>query len=233
MIEAIVPAAGLATRMRGLPKFLLPCDSRYTTLIENQVFGLLPYVDLVTIALRQDFEHLLDSLSLDRSKVRILTIKESSTMTETVETVANESHADQFVVVMPDTFFFGEQPFQQLCEPLTSSSMRLAIWKIREDQKGKLGQIDFDADLKLVMASQDKDPSCNFEWSWGAMSLKREVMNFSNPVMPHTGYLISALLEHGYAVEAFEVAGDYYDCGTAKEYFDLIGRIFHTRPSDN
>lgn len=233
MIEAIVPAAGLATRMRGLPKFLLPCDGDYLTLIENQVLGLLPYVDQITIALRQDFEHLLDSLGFDNSKVRVLALKESSTMTETVEFVAKESMADQFVVVMPDTYFFGEQPFQELCQPLRASCMRLALWKIREDQKGKLGQIDFDIDKKLVLASQDKDPSCDFEWSWGAMSFKREVMDFSKPFMPHTGYLINSLLEFGYAVEAFEVVGDYYDCGTAKEYFDLVGRIQKNLPSDN
>ena len=219
--------------MRGLPKFLLPCDSTYTTLIENQVLGLLPYADRITIALRQEFEYLLDSLDLDNSKVRILAIIESPTMTETVRVAARESLSDQFVVVMPDTYFYGGQPFQQLCEPLTASTMRLAVWRIRAEQKGKLGQIDFDADRRLVLASKDKDPTCNFEWAWGAMSFRREVLNLSKPLMPHTGYLINEVLSSGNPVEAFDVSGDYYDCGTAKEYFDLIERVHRSNSNAN
>ena len=225
MIEAIIPAAGLATRMRGLPKFLLPCDANYTTLIEKQVFGLLPHVDLITIALRHDFIHLLDSLELPSAKVRILSIGESKSMTQTVQIAAADSSADQFVVVMPDTYFYGDEPFEALSKDLGSTSMRLAVWKIRDEQKGKLGQVDFDQKLHLVVSSRDKDIECDFDWSWGAMTFKRHVLDLSDADMPHTGYLIGALLESGKRVEGFEVLGDYYDCGTPKEYFDLIDRI--------
>ena len=57
------------------------------------------------------------------------------------------------------------------------------------------------------------------------MSFRRDVMSVSNVDMPHTGYLINALLEEGSEVEAFEVDGHYFDCGTPKEYFDLIERV--------
>jgi len=228
MIEAILPAAGLASRMRGLPKFLLPCDSKYTTLIENHVFGLQNHVDQITIALRHDFVHLLDSLDFENSKVRILAVNESSTMTETVQFAASQSAAEQFVVVMPDTYFYGDQPYEQLSEALGTLAMRLAVWKIREDQKGKLGQIELDPVSRVVTASQDKNPSCDFNWSWGAMTFNRAVLDVSQASMPHTGYLINELLQCGETVGAFEVVGDYYDCGTPKEYFDLIDRVHDT-----
>jgi hypothetical protein len=36
-VDLILPATGLANRMRGLTKFLLPIDNKYTTLIEYHI----------------------------------------------------------------------------------------------------------------------------------------------------------------------------------------------------
>jgi UTP-glucose-1-phosphate uridylyltransferase len=40
--------------------------------------------------------------------------------------------------------------------------------------------------------------------------------------MPHTGYVIPRLIESGIPIGARVFSGDYFDCGTPREYLKML-----------
>jgi hypothetical protein len=130
-------------------------------------------------------------------------------------------------MVMPDTYFYDELPYEYLAN--SSFPMSLACWKIRPEQYGKLGQVDFSEEPVsggqnelIVVKAEDKNPACRFEHSWGAMAFDRDVIDFAKDEMPHTGYLIPQLLEKSVPVGAKVMNGEYFDCGTPSEYLAML-----------
>jgi len=219
-MDAIIPAAGLATRMRGIPKFLLPCDEVYTTLIEVHIAQLLERCETIWIPTRPELVLLLDSLGLAKDRVVILPMQ-TENMTQTVTKVIQISKQQHFQLVMPDTFFFGEKPYATLnSEPQIAD---LACWKIRVDQRGKLGQVLIQN--KKVVEMKDKDPSCLFEHSWGALTFNRELLNYADLNDPHIGYAVRSALLSGEQITANVMNGKYFDCGTPSEYLNMLEEV--------
>lgn len=219
-MDAIIPAAGLATRMRGIPKFLLPCDSTYNTLIEVHISALLEICETVWIPTRPEMVLLLDSLGLAKDRVVLLPMT-TENMTQTVNKVIQVAKTEEFHLVMPDTYFFGEQPYSTLNQ--SPNIVDLACWKIREDQKGKLGQVLIEGNNVLEM--RDKDPNCDFEYSWGALTFNRNLMNYSDPNDPHIGYAVRSALINGESITARKMDGKYFDCGTPSEYLNMLQEV--------
>jgi len=220
LTDGILPAAGLATRMRGLPKFLLPCDDNYTTLLERHISKMLDVCETVWIPTRPEQTILLESLGLSSDRVVIVPMT-TSTMTQTIIRLCSISGAERFLMVMPDTYFSGEQPYEYLSNG--TSEMDLACWNIRQEQLGKLGQVLLrEIPEGEVLESRDKDPSCQWPHSWGAMGFNRSVLSFAEPEMPHTGYIIPHLLKAGVKVNAKIHDGTYFDCGTPREYLQML-----------
>lgn len=220
-MDAIIPAAGLASRMRGIPKFLLPCDASYTTLIELHVENLLPICETIWIPTRPDLVLLLESLGIAKDRVIILPMS-TDTMTQTVNRVLKVASANYFQLIMPDTYFHGEKPYQVLDrEPMVAD---LACWEIRPDQIGKLGQVDITFD-GVVKDLQDKDPSCTYPHSWGALVFSRKLMNFAKDSDPHIGYAMKSALSSGEKITTNVVNGKYFDCGTPNEYLSMLREI--------
>jgi hypothetical protein len=220
-MDAIIPAAGLASRMRGIPKFLLPCDSSYTTLIEMHIENLLPICETIWIPTRPDLVVLLDSLGLAKDRVIILPVS-TENMTQTVNRVLKVASATHFQLIMPDTYFHGDKPYQILNS--SPSVADLACWEIRPDQIGKLGQVNISTD-GIVDDMRDKDPSCIYPHSWGALVFARKLMNFSQASDPHIGYAMKAALLSGETMSANVVNGKYFDCGTPNEYLSMLREI--------
>jgi hypothetical protein len=219
-MDAIIPAAGLATRMRGIPKFLLPCDDTYTTLIELHISQLLEQCETIWIPTRPELVLLLDSLGLAQDRVVILPMQ-TENMTQTVQKVTQISKQEYFQLIMPDTFFFGEKPYA-LLDP-EPSIVELACWKIRDDQKGKLGQVLIENNE--VKEMKDKDPNCLFEHSWGALSFSRKLLSFANTTDPHIGYAVRSALASDMRISAKVMSGEYYDCGTPSEYLSMLENV--------
>jgi hypothetical protein len=219
-MDAIIPAAGLATRMRGIPKFLLPCDELYTTLIEVHISELLQRCETIWIPTRPDLVILLDSLGLAKDRVVILPMQ-TQNMTQTVTNVVKISKQKNFQLVMPDTYFFGQKPYLTL-DP-SPPVADLACWKIRPDQKGKLGQVLIDG--KNAREIKDKDPNCSFEFSWGALTFNRKLLKYANLTDPHIGYALRNALLNGESISANVMNGEYFDCGTPTEYLNMLESI--------
>ena len=214
----VLPAAGLATRMRGLPKFLLPFDSTYETLIERHVRLSLEVSDMVWIPTRPHFIPLLVALGLETDRV-VLSGIETKTMSETVLKVVSLLQSERFTIIMPDTFFAGDTPYSSLSE--AKAAIFVALWKIRDEQFGKLGQVQIDAE-GTVVDHMDKAQDCGFPHSWGAMSFAREAVRFIDPDDPHTGYMLSHALKEKVTIRSSVFSGEFFDCGTPSEYLSLI-----------
>jgi len=223
-VDGLIPASGAASRMRGIPKFLLPCNDEYLTLIERHVINMLEWCKMVWIPTRPDLSILIESLGITSERVVAIPMVTKS-MTETIMKVAAISSADDFMLCMPDTYFEGGLPYADLSE--LEGDLKLACWKIRPEQKGKLGQVLFgeEQDASNIVDSRDKDVSCTFDFSWGAMSFRRQILEMANPEMPHTGYLIKPAIDLGLDVHGFVVKGEYFDCGTPKEYISMLKRV--------
>jgi hypothetical protein len=221
-VHGIVPAAGSASRMRGLPKFLLPCDANYQSLIERHVTRMLEYCETIWIPTRPDFVALLHSLKIASSRVIILST-ETQTMTETVMKVTEIANSDRFMLCMPDTYFYGESPYASLSLP--DGDACFACWKIEESQRGKLGQVKLREPSEKssnILDSKDKDQACVYPLAWGALSFNRRFLESADPLMPHVGYMINPAISRGCDIRGFQVEGRYFDCGTPSEYLEMI-----------
>ncbi len=216
-MDAILPAAGNATRMRGLPKFLLPIDLDYLTLIENHAKQLEELCLRIWIPVNPDFENLLSKLDKLPDNCIVVPMRTIS-MTETILNVVQMSDSKDFSLIMPDTFFVGEQPYKKLS---VDSFASLACWKIRDEQKGKLGQVLVDHGNK-VTDIRDKDINCDYELSWGAVSFSRDLINYMEITDPNIGMAVAKSIKNGEDVNCLMVDGEYFDCGTPREYFHLL-----------
>jgi len=219
-MDAIVPAAGLATRMRGLPKFLLPCDLAYTTLIEQHVSLLLETCKTIWIPTRPELVMIIASLGLPRDRVVLLPMQ-TENMTQTVKRVLQITSNPYFHLVMPDTYFLGEQPYAKLTQK--PDVAELACWRIREDQKGKLGQVVSENGRALDVL--DKKIDCDYEYSWGSLTFNRELLHHADDSDPHIGYAVKRAIDAHLNVTTTEMEGKYFDCGTPREYVTMLQEV--------
>jgi hypothetical protein len=225
-MDAIIPAAGLATRMKGMPKFLLPCDDSYTSLLEYHVNSTMKFCDRIWIPTRPDLVGMLSSINLDFERIIILPMV-TENMTQTVKRVDTIAKTDEYFLAMPDTFYYGEAPYDQPSDTY-SGITHLYCWSIRDDQKGKLGQVLLNGEGQVI-DMQDKDPDCNYTASWGALKFKSELLKYANQHEPHIGYAAKNALNAGEFVSGKVMNGKYFDCGTPTEYLDMLQEVIRNK----
>lgn len=218
MHDLILPAAGLATRMSGYPKFLLPANEKFETLLDLHIRKSHSVYNRVWVPLNPKFRDVTKNIPRP-GNVEFFYI-ESRTMTETLHLAIERSEATRFSLLMPDTYLTH---FENAVRSLISSRglLHLALWKIRSNQKGKLGQVQVN-DKNSVLDSVDKDELCSYPLAWGAMSFRRNFLQLTNTAQSHPGLAINSVIAAGYEVTSDIIAGDYYDCGTPREYFEMI-----------
>lgn len=219
----ILPAAGTATRLGGLPKFLLPLTSSGDTLLRRHIDGLRPHVEQILIPTRPENAFLLAPYIDDSVTVLVL---ETATMSETVLRSSRWTIGDAFIIGMPDTFFSGSDPYRAIADELaTEPDMVLAVWEIEPYQRGQLGQVSVDSS-GLVVDSVDKDPECVYPLSWGALGFHRHVLEDIDSQTPHVGYSIRSVLSRGGSVRAVLQTGKYIDSGTPQGFRSVQETVF-------
>ena len=184
---SILPAAGYARRMKGIPKFLLPIDENYKSLLEYHIENLLPFSQELIIPTRKDLLPIIKSLDYDFSNIIFMEV-ETNTMNETVSEVLKKFNYDQALIIMPDTYFSSGYPFLDK-ENLHDSLCTLACWKIRNEQRGKLGEVKIENGFveKII----DKDINTGFDYSWGSILFNKEFEQYIIPNYLHNGYSAS------------------------------------------
>jgi hypothetical protein len=164
---------------------------------------------------------LFETLGISKDRIVILPVV-TENMSQTVNRVMQISSAKHFCLVMPDTFFYGELPYAKL-NP-TPNFSELALWRIREDQKGKLGQVSVSPTGK-VEDMQDKVPDCDYPLFWGALTFSSKIQDYINLDDPHIGYAVKAGLKADQEIEFRVFDGEYFDCGTPSEYLKMLERV--------
>jgi hypothetical protein len=219
-MDGILPAAGFALRMKGIPKFLLPSSIFYESLIETHITNLKTICEKIWIPTRPEIVQLLHSLGfIDESTIILPTT--TQTMSETIQKVLGVSKAETFFLSMPDTFYYGHEPYSQLnSEPEIAD---VACWKIRNEQIGKLGQVKQDS--KYLIDIKDKKTDCDYEYSWGALTFSRKLEKFIDKADPHIGYALEKAVKSESKITYKNIEGEYFDCGTPDEYLALLTKL--------
>lgn len=216
----IIPAAGSATRMRGLPKFLLPTLIENTTLIERHINFLSKYFDETLIAVNPDFSKLINSV-LDKNVQQKILDMSTQSMMETVWNLCQTSKSDSFLMIMPDTYFSDYSEILNFLREGNSIIPNLLCWEMKDYQKGNLGQVLLNED-SFVVDIKDKDPHCEYLDFWGVASFRKEDLEVTDKADAHLGFMYERLLERGIKVQGTKVTGSYYDCGTQSEYLRML-----------
>lgn len=212
----ILPAAGFATRLGGIPKFLLPDDGG-SPLIQRHVGGAAS-VDEILVLTRPKLAAFLQELL--GSRVRVSGV-ETGTMAETV-LVGLEllPDASGIAIGLPDTVTSPPVPYGTLIEGLSADAMTVAAYPTRPDQAGRLGAIRSQGTTCIEI--RDKDPSTigNPSWSmhWGAIAFQRSVLTeFLDSRDPHVGYALESATARGLAARIAHIGSSYFDLGTPAE----------------
>ena len=222
----IIPAAGSATRIGGLPKYLLPIGKLARPLLFFHIKMAQNSNYPVLVAVHPSLLDYVAELcsSWEFNDVKVIAIQ-SKTMTETCLRVVSDlpDHAT-VSISMPDTFFTEMNTidsFTPLSE-LQASAPALALWKIQTSQIGKLGQVEIDRSTRKVNKLIDKDLYCSFESSWGMISVPLYLMRTFLISDSHPGISLAKLLPHDLDLNYLEISGKYFDCGTIAEYRDAL-----------
>ena len=214
----LLPAAGDALRMNGIPKFMLPLPDYKQTLISWHIEKQLEVCTKVIIATKPENAILFKNFIKD-SRVFLL-IVESQTVSETILKMIEAFPSADYMFGMPDTFFIGENPYKTLLND-EYNDLNLALWKIEKDQIGTLGQIKLDSKNNIIDI-KDKDNKCKYELFWGAMKFNLNFINFINKNDSHPGLAIKPAITNNIKYKASIINGKYFDCGTMDQYKKMI-----------
>ena len=222
----LLPSAGTASRMNGIPKFLLPVSEQLQCLLDYHVMLMRPTVDRIIIPTRSEWVGLLHSFDFGPD-VEVVELN-TATMAETLRSALAGIDYDSCVLGMPDTYFVGENPYEVLSQH-PGHDMVLQLYPTRPEQVGKVGSVRID-DNHTVVEHADKEPDRDFGWHWGVMEFAKHTEEFVDPSASTGGYLIDECLSRGLDVKGIPASEPYFDCGTFPEYLQCLTHLSLDNP---
>lgn len=228
----IIPAAGLASRIGGIPKFLLPCGDDGEFLLrrlQRQMFdaGIGDHI----VPTRTDSRDVVRRGLMGRHRLMVV---ETATMAETVLKCRDEAGNRDCYFGMPDGYIANHDVFSHLALDMadwrqSEALAILALVRTRYDQRGKLGMVSAgyneSRQIMQVFDVVDKDAECGLSWAWVAMAWRPAFWRYIKPEMPHVGYAVKAAIDDGQTITARLFNSQYWDCGTFDEYGRLVEYI--------
>lgn len=214
----IIPAAGSASRIFGIPKMLLPTPSG--VLIDTLADRMLMACDhLYTGANSRVYGMLAARLS---SPSHSVFVANTTTMSQTVRLAERHVKPDDTVLFgMPDSTFEDDQAFVKLAAAIQGGAdVAVGVFRVRNGQHQRGGMVDLDGDR--VRAVIDKPEKSGLAWIWGVLAWRPEFWPLIDPETPHVGYALPRAIAAGMDVRRVILNGPYWDCGTPSEYFDCI-----------
>lgn len=217
----ILPAAGMATRISGLPKWALPIPGGY--LLQKHIHDM-QTVGIQTVHIgANDHNHELIRQYAEGGQVYIA--QRYATMTETVLSVPNyASRGHDVLFSMPDSYWTALRVHERLCMAMEAGAdVAVAVFQARPGQHKRGGMCRI-ADGKVTEVI-DKPDSSDFEWIWGALAWTPKLWGFMIGSDPHVGYALPRALAAGLDVRAVCCEGGYYDCGTIEGYYEALTAV--------
>lgn len=219
----ILPCAGKAERMNGLPKYLLPCPGGH--LLGKHIREMQAVADSVWIGCNNDNKPFLYGYVPE--EVGKANVGATQTMSETVLNMREDAHIGDADVLfgMPDTWWNHTEIYNDLRLGVTSLGwdVAVAVWSVRPDQRGQGGQVKIGDNGWDVVDVKDKNPNSDYIWIWGALAWKPEFWQYIDRDMPHVGYALMSAAKAGLNIKAIKYSGNmsFHDAGTPERYFEL------------
>ena len=212
----IVPAAGHATRMFGIPKWMLPTPRG--VLLDLAFERLQPVCPTIHAGTHFGYFQLLKDVNQGRA---FIYMANTQTMSETV-LLARAAAQDQAVAfTMPDTYIEDDQAFVKLAAALDDGAdVAVGVFRAQPGQHRRGGMVDCSGGV--VRAVVDKPETSGLAWIWGALAWRPVFWPLIDPATPHVGYALPRAIAARMDVRAVMLRGPYWDCGTPDEYFDCI-----------
>lgn len=220
----ILPAAGNASRMNGLPKFLLPIPGGY--LLEWHIARMAAAgCDRVNIGAAPHNHELTNRSIRGLSKAQTWIAYAHDTMSQTVLS-GYSNPLEPVLFGMPDTYFDDHQAYNKLAAAIDDGAdVAVGLFIALQSQRSKLGMCDFDYSSQQITAVEDKPDFTNLSWAWGVLAWKPTFWKCIYAVDPHVGFALPRAIEAGMDVRAVRMDGLYFDCGTPDEYFECIQHL--------
>ena len=217
----MLPASGSASRLLGIPKFLLPVENG-KSLLQRHVEMMNEVCDEVRIATRERWRPVLEELNLNAE----ICYMEPSTMADALINLEPSWH--NIIVGMPDVYIGGSKRNFYAEMLKQEGHVVLATWNyVEEKMKGKLGQVLTD-DYSRVLNVLDKHPTCEYPEVWGAILFRNEMIHqidrSGGSVLKNVNDWID---KHDVQVFAVKNPGEYIDAGTLEglvEMYRYVGK---------
>jgi hypothetical protein len=197
----LLPASGSASRLNGIPKFMLPIPGG--TLLSRHIDQMLQVCDEVRISTRKAWIPLLNQLDLP-SGVKIYEI-EPSTFSNAIQQMADKG---RLLIGMPDTYISSTNHYESMIK--SDGDVVLAGFNCPQYLHGAVGQFEAD-EYGNVFDLKDKEEGCTYSRMWGAMLLNTVQIDGS---LDNPSHQIMNWIREGKSVKAVNCNGSYVDAGT-------------------
>jgi hypothetical protein len=197
----LLPASGSASRLNGIPKFLLPIPGG--TLLSRHTEQMLEVCDEVRISTRKAWMPLLHQIELP-DQVKIYEI-EPSTFSNAVHQMAGKG---RLLIGMPDTYISSTNHYESMMQ--SEGDVVLAGFNCPGYLLGTVGQFQAD-EYGNVLDLKDKEEGCSYSSMWGAMLLNTVQIDGS---LDNPSHQIMNWIREGKSVKAVNCNGSYIDAGT-------------------
>ena len=205
-VIGVLPASGSASRLGGIPKFCLPISDTQN-LIEWHVEQMLEVCNEVRVSTKAEWVPIIKNMNMDIK----LIVREPSTMSDAIKFIIGE-YNDTVMIGMPDTYIAGTQKniYKEMIN--TPGDLVLGTWECTEELKGRVGQISLYGNK--VVSSKDKVNNCNYEYMWGTMLFRKNLIRYVDASLDHPGKQIQEWIDMSLAVRSVMPGGKYMDEGT-------------------
>jgi hypothetical protein len=205
-VVGILPASGSASRMMGLPKFLLPVNEN-KNILEWHIDLMSECCDVIRISTQKKWMPILTDIA-KKSNIELFEI-EASTMPDAVNKMILNID-DRHIIGMPDIYVknLDTNFYTKMSE--CTEDFGLALFDYYKNLSGMVGQVLLD-DNDNVIDLVDKDISCMYNYMWGAITIKNiSVENQNN----HFGIQIKNMIKQNKIIKGIKIKGQYIDAGT-------------------
>jgi hypothetical protein len=207
-VIGVLPASGKASRVGGIPKFCLPISDE-RSLLQWHVEQMLEVCDEVRVSTRAEWVPIIQNMDMNIK----LIVREPSTMSDAVKFMIGENN-DTVLIGMPDTFIYGTQNniYKEMIK--SEGDLVLGAWECTEELKGRVGQISLSGNK--VISSKDKVDNCDYEYMWGTMLFRKNLIRYVDESLEHPGKQIQEWIDMNLSIRAVKPGGQYMDIGTLK-----------------
>lgn len=224
MTAGIIPAAGKATRLHGLPKFLLPVPGGY--LLEQMANAI--GVQCLIGASADNFD-LVDTYKRPGDLPYLVS---SRSMPETILAARKYTADNNVLVGMPDTYWTDKTVFSALTRRLDEGApCVVAMFEVSAAQAARLGMCEVNywcclpGDWSTIRRIDDKNPATKLKFAWAALGWRPEFWQYIEPTDAHMGIALQRAIDSGVEVQGYLARGPYYDCGIPDDYFRCIREL--------